>query len=95
MTSEDDINQYVESIDEDNRIALASVALIKMQLPPNEMINELLASANIGHVKGINKTLDVIEKSNENYMDFVARIRDLSSQFQIEEMKVLLKEMVK
>ena len=95
VTSEDDINQYVESIDEDNRTALASVALIKMQLPPNELLSELLASANIGHVKGINKTLDVIEKSNENYMDFVACMRDLSSQFQIEEMKVLLKEMVK
>lgn len=95
MASDDDIVQALESIDGRNQQDIASVAIEKIQLPPIDMLNELLASVNVGHVKGINQTLTMIESAEKKYHDFVVSMRRLARQFQIEEMKVLLKEMMK
>jgi hypothetical protein len=92
--TETDVNHYLDAIDERNRNTIAAVTLIKMQLPSQETLDALLASANIGHVKGIHTILAEIEKSDKNHQDFVARMRAFSNQFQIEEMKAFLEEMI-
>jgi signal transduction histidine kinase/CheY-like chemotaxis protein/purine-cytosine permease-like protein len=60
--------------------------------PPKETINELLALIDIGYVKGINNKLDVMLETDVRFLVFVEKMRQLSSQFEIDKMKIFLQE---
>jgi CheY-like chemotaxis protein len=70
-----------------------AIAATDIHFPPQESINELLTMIDIGYIKGINKKLDVIAAADEKHLVFVEQMRALSSQFEIDKMKVFLKEM--
>jgi hypothetical protein len=46
----------------------------------------------VGYIKGINRKLAAIEKEDAQCFSFVAYMRQLSNQFEIEKMKTFLKE---
>ncbi|MGJ8619889.1 MAG: hybrid sensor histidine kinase/response regulator [Methylophilaceae bacterium] len=92
IVSKNIVEDYLETIEQQN---INDIASLKMLTPPQEVLNELLASVNIGHVKKINQKLDLIESGSEDYKAFIKLMRDLSTQFQIKEMKTLLQEMTK
>lgn len=71
--------------------ATANVLPSQIQYPPLETIEALLSCVDIGYVKGIHKKLDEIE-NDHHYQAFVDQMRALSNQFEIEKMKIFLKE---
>ena len=85
------MQQQLASIDVQN---MSDIVSIEMVVPPKETLGALLASVNIGHVKGVNSQLDTLEEADEAYKGFVDRMRELTVQFKINEMKQLLKEMM-
>jgi signal transduction histidine kinase/CheY-like chemotaxis protein/purine-cytosine permease-like protein len=92
ITSESMVKSYAQTIIQDN---INDIALMEIVSPPQDVLNDLLASVNIGHFKKINQKLDIIDNSNQEYKVFVERMRVLTAQFQIKEMKILLHEMTK
>jgi len=86
------LESYLEAIGQHN---IQDAVALEIQHPSRELLNELLSSVNMGHVKGINQQLDVIEGTHESYQAFVIQMRELSSQFQIKKMKTLLTEIIK
>jgi CHASE2 domain-containing sensor protein/CheY-like chemotaxis protein/nitrogen-specific signal transduction histidine kinase len=55
--------------------------------PPAAEIDKILDLAKRGNIKEIQLILDIIEKSDENYIPFVVAIRELADNFQIKRIK--------
>jgi signal transduction histidine kinase/CheY-like chemotaxis protein/purine-cytosine permease-like protein len=92
ITSESIIENYVQIINEQN---INDIAVLEINSPPQDVLNQLLASANIGHAKKINQQLDMIDNDNPDYKAFIERMRMLSAKFQFKEMQKFLQEMTK
>ncbi len=73
---------------------LSEIMLLKVHNPPLQTLTELLELVNIGYIKGVNNKLDEIANQDEVYLDFVKRMQNLSRQFRLDEMKILLKEIM-
>lgn len=71
----------------------ARVSIAQLKTPPEKELNELLALVNLGHIRGINQKLDEIAIIDSSYAEFVALMRQFSSQFQIESMKSFMQEL--
>lgn len=86
------------AIDHDLRLAIdqdySATLPTTLQVPSTDAINELLALIEVGYIKGINKKLTTIEKEDAQCSTFVAYMRQLSNQFEIEKMKTFLKEVM-
>jgi signal transduction histidine kinase/purine-cytosine permease-like protein/ActR/RegA family two-component response regulator len=91
ITSEIGIQDNLNIMD----LTKSSDMIISTSVPPQNMLSDLLISVNMGHVKGIQQKLDAIANAKDEYLDFVVRMRNLSNQFQIRQMKTLLEEMMK
>jgi signal transduction histidine kinase/CheY-like chemotaxis protein len=90
ISNEIDIKDSLGAIIEQN---LNTIVSTDIHFPSQETIDELLALIDIGYVKGINKKLDIIVETDERHLVFVEHMRQLSSQFEIDKMKIFLKEM--
>lgn len=64
----------------------------QLHYPSASMLERLISSVNIGHVKGLNQQLDIIEATDKKYAAFVAKMRSLSKEFKINEMKAFLNQ---
>ena len=64
-------------------------------MPPEKVLDELLALINLGYIKGINGKLDEITLIDASYFAFVELMRKFSSQFQIDLMKNFIQEISK
>jgi signal transduction histidine kinase/CheY-like chemotaxis protein/purine-cytosine permease-like protein len=89
VSSEMDVADKLSGIVDQN---LHTLTAQEMALPPKEMLSELLALIEIGYVKGVNNKLDLMLQADARYLVFVERMRLLSSQFEIEKMKLFLQE---
>lgn len=65
---------------------------INLHYPSASMLERLMSSVNIGYVKGLNQQLDIIEASDKKYASFVAKMRELTKEFKINEIKAFLNE---
>ena len=81
-----------ESLGEAINQNLNTILTEKLLIPSPETMSELLALIDVGYVKGINKKLDAIANQDVRYTVFVESMRQLSSQFEIDKMRALLKE---
>jgi signal transduction histidine kinase/CheY-like chemotaxis protein/purine-cytosine permease-like protein len=90
ISDEIDVKESLGALIEQN---LNTIIPTEIHYPPRETIDELLALIDIGYVKGINKKLDIIVQADERHLVFVEHMRQLSSQFEIDKMKIFLKEM--
>jgi hypothetical protein len=61
-----------------------------LQLPPAEMLQKLQAFVRIGDLLGLNKKLDELIKDNPEYKPLSLRIKTLTSEFRLAEIKKLL-----
>ena len=66
-----------------------------LMMPPEKVLDELLALINLGYIKGINGKLDEITLIDASYFAFVELMRKFSSQFQIDLMKNFIQEISK
>ncbi|MEQ1600665.1 MAG: ATP-binding protein [Methylophilaceae bacterium] len=62
-------------------------------MPPEKVMNELLALVNMGYIKGINHKLDEITLLDDSYSTFANRMKQYTSQFEMEEMKQFLEKL--
>jgi signal transduction histidine kinase/CheY-like chemotaxis protein len=60
-----------------------------LQLPPAEMLQKLQAFVRIGDLLGLNKKLDELIKDNPEYKPLSLRIKTLTSEFRLAEIKKL------
>jgi signal transduction histidine kinase/DNA-binding response OmpR family regulator len=62
----------------------------ELQLPPAEIIQSLQAFVRIGDLLGLNKKLEELVKNNPEYLPLSQRIKVLTSEFRLAEIKKLL-----
>ncbi len=68
---------------------------VDLMMPPEKVLDELVALINLGYIKGINGKLDEIALIDASYFAFVELMRKFSSQFQIDLMKNFIQEISK
>ena len=61
-----------------------------LQLPPAEILQKLQAFVRIGDLLGLNKKLDELVKTSPEYRPLSLRIKTLTSEFRLAEIKKLL-----
>jgi len=61
-------------------------------VPPEAQLNELLAVVQLGYMRGITKKLDEILAMDSRYENFVMVLKKMAQQFQMEAMRILIKE---
>jgi CheY-like chemotaxis protein len=61
-------------------------------VPPEAQLNELLAVVQLGYIRGITKKLDEILAMDSRHENFVMVLKKMAQQFQMEAMRILIKE---
>ena len=62
------------------------------QLPPEDILNELLEMVDMGYVVGVRKLINQLDEQGASYKQFIREMRRMAENFELERMKIFVEE---